>query len=288
MKKIAFIIIFLSSSSLIGQSYEWLSIGIVRTDGIVVPTFRFEDNKWWNITNKLKKFRKFESRLRKWYFIPFTGEPYYLNVGSLVHYDPDSDISSGYGFLSDYQRSELTRNIFPVKKVGVGLSKEYPVSLFRSIDDSTTEYKMILNLVSRTKIEVDTTSRLLDFWDKHLGKNHIVDFSRISLKGTQVGTISLYYYEAYQFFGGDGCPMITYRSGWVFQNKDDYKLIGDFTGFDDCDFKQLSSIPVTPVFTININDEYFLFLIQHHWEGEEYGLVKISEDKFTSVNINYD
>ena len=287
MKKTFFLLIILSHSLSFGQSREWLTLGIVRTDGIIVPTFRFEENKWRNITNKMDEFTFYESRLRKWYFIPFSGEPYYLNVGSLVNYDADNDMHSGYGYLSDFPRTALTRNIFPIQKVGVCLSKEYPISIMNPIEDSTTQYKEIFNLVSQAKIEVDTNFLRLEYWDEYIGKNHYVDFTNINLKGTNLETFGIYYFETYNFFGEAGCQTIIYRSGWIIKINDDYRLIKDFIGFDDCDFKMLSSVPVTPLFAISVNDRFFLLVIQHYWEGEDFELWEITEDNFPNLGLNY-
>jgi hypothetical protein len=288
MKNIIVLLILLLPSHIFSQTEEWLTIGIVRTDGIIAPTFRYENNQWKKIYGQKDEFRFYEGFLRKWYFVPFDKDPYYLNVGSLVEYDPDSDISSGYGYLSDYPRINLTRHIFPIEKVGICLSKEYPITLFHTIEDSSKVWKEIFNLVSPRKIEIDTHFMKPENWNKYFGEDHIVDFKNINLRGTVLDSLGIYYFEVYYPFGQNECKSVIYCSGWVVNNSNKYKILNDFIGFDDCDSKMLSNIPVTPLFVIKMNNELYIHLINHSWEGEDYGLWKISQDKIEKMEFYID
>ncbi len=284
MQKLIFVLVALLFNNARGQSNEWLSIGIVRTDGIIIPTHRLQSNVWKDITAKAREFRFFESTITEWYFIPFSSAPYYLKVGSLVNYDPDNDISSGYGYISDYNPHNLTRYVFPIRKVGISFSKKVSARIFKTINDSSKVWKDIYDLVSHGTIKVDTNYMEMGRWDKYFGKNHIVEFDRIYLKGVQADSFNVYYFEANYRVGNSGCQLIIYSNGWIIYRDNKYKVINDFIGFDDCDFKMLSGALVTPLSVIKMNNHYYLYLINQAWEGEDYSLWQITKNKIVRVN----
>lgn len=277
MKKTILLFLFIFSSFSFAQNNSWLSLAIVRTDGIIVPTYRYQNAEWKNICGRMNEFRFYESTLRKWFFYPFDSQPSILNVGSLVHFDPDSDISNGYGYISNYHRKNLTTNIFPVSKAGVCLNKEYPISIFKSVVDSTKYWNDIFNIVAKQKIEIDTNYWKKEKWDFHFGKEHIVNFNSIVLKSIIIGSSKVFYYEANHYFGEADCKSIIFINGWVVHTGNQYKVIDEFIGFDDCDFKLLSSQPVTPLMAIEVDERIYLLNINHAYEGEDYKLWEITK-----------
>jgi len=257
-----------------------MSICIVRTSGIIIPSVRFYQDNYTSICCNESDLKRYEDKISKWYFVPFEGNPYYLNSKNRIKVRSDEneyeygDAEEFFGYTSDYIIPNKIVAKYPENIIGICLSKEHPVSVFKYIGDTTKIWKDIYDKVAFQKIDLNNSFLDLESSENLIGKDQTVYFESMKLFGAELNNSGLYFYETMKSLTEE-CHAFAVSHGLFINRNSEYKLLENYSGIADCDFKG-TDIPIIPLATFEKNGKIFLYSIYSDWD---YGGISFSEIK---------
>ncbi len=267
------ILLFLAFSSFIQQGKEFLTFSLVRHDGIIVPLFRYENNKWVKIYNKPNEFRFHERFVFEWYLHRDQNTSHVLKRSTPVHFNYENESSFGYGYLSDS---------FFLPSVKIATSKPFKLETAKSLKKDEKKFQQIENII------------LSDFKsDKNMQLNQLRNY----IKNNDDKLLNLYsviYYEfdtikIYFSTSGrhikyyDSCEYFFVNYQWFLERRSEFKTIYKAYTFDNCDYKSSSGMDKHYLSAFKLNGEIYLIIDNSGWESTDYQLLMLENNEIKGV-----
>jgi len=267
MKKIILILFILIG--FLHSEDEFLTISVVRNDGILIPFIRYDNNEWYRILNKPDLFKLYEDYIQKWYLTTSDRNNFIIEPGKKINFDEDGN--EMYGYLTNAR--ELVK-LMPIRfSQIIGLATNIkipitPVGRYTASDDKKQKLdSMIINYLENT--DQKTSSKLRNtkgFTGKLLDIQSIEYFS--------IDSKIYYYIEAGKNLGNENdCPYFFKSFFWIIENNDDLKIIYKGYTFDNCDYKLVSSIGLKAYGALKVDGKLYVIIINNTWDGQDYILM---------------
>jgi hypothetical protein len=275
MKRIIFLIFLLSTVILSQSKKEFLSIAVVRADGILVPVSRFENDTLLNVSNNYKSWWGYERFVDEWYYYSKDNIESNLLSGDLIFFDPDGECS-GQGFITNLPIKNFRQHIYPIDIEGFATNKE--IKILRKEKIHPVEIENLDQLVpSKVYLEEDLKSQIRRFQP-----NQIIPDS-ITTKLLNIWLIKSsdanYFRYTTSFSFIDSIFIVDVnQNGWIKQNGNKYELYPDepiiveyYLGRDEYKSGSFGY----PVGLFEYKNKIFFVDEDRYWEGVEYFVSKL-------------
>jgi hypothetical protein len=265
------IVVVISLSTIcFSQDTNSVSFAVVDTYGYVSPIFTYKNSQWTNFFDSSDEYNRIET----WFFTPFR-QSLQLKVDSTMHRLGHTPRPHRLGYKSNLR--ELY-NLRDHNALGIASNINLSFSNFDNISPNTETWEKIFNLTSKIQIPENAPYLSSEYWSKYFTPNNIATFSNMKLFETTLDSVSIYYFEMNQTFGDDHCPSYLFSNGWIIYKDSGFRIIDQFVGLDDCDFKMLSNRPTTPLMGFYLFDKLLVFVEKSQWEGQAYAIYEIYPD----------
>lgn len=288
-----------------------LMIGILRSDGTLVPFAQYSNGSWWNPWPKQPEpaestevthhslaglsepwFKHCGKIPTPWFFWSSAGTATILRASKVVQVEAHS--GTNWALLTDFPKRSSEDPLHD--NIGVAVSVEQKIEPPIEIEPADPQGKDISSFVEQIFNNEETAEldRLraekppviaslvatsLSSEERAKVQMSITKLYRVN---SAVNGEHVYYFEAekqYQKPPGSrdqGCYDATLFQGWIStQGKGGLGLMESQLMFTDCDRKGPSS--TIPVGIMTLKDETFLFVREHGWEEESYTILKLDK-----------
>ena len=275
MKKMIFFF-FLFSTLILSQSKkEFLSIAVVRVDGILVPVSRFERDTLVNVSNNYKTWWGYERFVDDWYYYTKDNTKSKLLIGDLVFFDPDGECS-GQGFITNLPVKNFSQHIYPIEIAGIATNKEIKILRKEKIDTVWFEKFDDLNL-TKVYLTEKLKSQIRRFQpNQTIPDNITTNLYNIWFINTSFG--NFYNYETSFSFIDSTSTVNVNQNGWIKQNGNEYDLYPNKPIIDEKDNgrdENKSGSFSFPIGLFEYNNKIFFVDKVQYWEGVEYFVSKL-------------
>ena len=270
MKRIIFLF-FLFSTVILSQSKkEFLSIAVVRADGILVPVARFENDTLINVSNNYKKWWGYERFVDDWYYYSKDNIESNLLSGDLVFFNPKGSYS-GQGFITNLKIKNFRQHIYPIDIEGFATNKE--IKLLRKEKINPVEFEKLYNLIpTKVYLDKDLKSQIRNFQPNQIIPDSITTKLRNIwlIKASDANYFS--YTTSFSFIDSIFTVNVN-QNGWIKQNGNKYKLYPEEPIIDEEYFGRAENKAGSfryPVGLFEYINKIFFVDEVRYWEGVEY------------------
>ncbi|NIR48855.1 hypothetical protein GWO43_10480 [candidate division KSB1 bacterium] len=306
---ILIVYLVLLQTTLIAQTQDSFSIGIVQADGIIIPVASYDGNKWTNPWAKQRDFNNLTIETtsdiprtwlvsnrpisQKWFLQHFRGRLSEVNVIRPIY--AKNHCGESWGLLVDMPKEPIDcDNCCPFPKVGYALDQNHPFSKIAEIGKEDLTYHEVLSLIQQDFDKLEA-SALADIPQKPISAAYSDIIKRISTTKKEPSIERLYpvyvstnrtvfYFEAVKKYEiPDYCPIISFFRGWVSKNKTDgtSTLLNKDYQLTDCDMKEATFLK--PYASMKIDERIYVFANISGWESEEYAIVEIKDSQISEL-----
>lgn len=263
------ILLIIISVSFLFSEDKFLTISIVRNDGILIPFMRYENNEWYRILNNPDLFKFKEDYVQRWYLTTLDGKNHIIDQGKKINFSENGNEMHGY--LTNAR--ELIK-LMPIRfSQIIGLSTNFeipitPVVRYIASDDKKLQLNSII-IEYLENIDKKTSSKLR----KEIGFNEkLLDIQ--SIEFFSIDSKIYYYIEAgKKLANDDDCPYFFKSFFWIIENNEDLKIIYTEYTFDNCDYKLVSCIGRKAYGALMVDGNLYVIVINNTWDGQEYFLM---------------
>lgn len=274
---IVFLALFIFNNNFYGQDDSEIIVGYLVSNQILVPVAIYDNYVWRTFQDQTeesyvpKNLSFYAQRIKKWYVYPNIGSLNIVSTSTPVYFNP-YELHSGFGYLVNC--NPLLNNIsWPYNHTIT--SQQLSIKSFTDCSKNEGLLKDIHPLVSKKYEILNSTSVGYEYFNKSFAKEKDKALNINRAYQCEMDSLEYFYVEAIKDFGDIACKNALFYQAWITKNNEIYKIVYERIGLDDCDFKMLSSMSITPYSTMVIDNERFVLLEQHYWESEDYDIIQI-------------
>jgi len=287
------------------------SIGIVQTDGVLIPVASYHDSTWVNPWPEEYEHRKLQIRFiedipnswlkyplqRNWYLQLFSGAN--KNITITEPRLSKNHCGSIWGLLTNSPTKPVEcDNCCPFPKIGFAYDTEVSISRMDSLT-STSQNHQTFNAFIQSVFDVEEDAVIeKEMRPDQNPKSIFHIFTETKRKQIQVKLTlhvavarngdRIFYFQAFRYYYKSDkrryeCPTISYFSGFVFQKAKSAKFsfLDKRFDIDNCDMK-LSTFKV-PYALIELDNKRYIFTLESGWGSETYMILEIIGSKIQEV-----
>jgi len=300
------ILLLICNAVATNEALDALWVGIVRTDGILVPIGTYYKDKWINTwpqpsideqpqVDKLVKTTNGKAPLQNipgpWkgavkaipenvYLWSEGSGPNNLKVLNVERYS--SHCSGGWALKTSLQPTKKERAA-PISKIGIATNFNTNVIPFKKIDDSRVGFRLLQAI--KTKFdEKEKVSPAAPLKDRG---NRAIELLEIYKAGNDINGRSLYFIGAQRRYPKPSdapdadCYDLNCLNSWVAQQGNKiFFLSSEFTA-TDCDGKEMND--VVPDAVISVQKRYYVVSENYGYEWESYTIHEILDGSMKEV-----
>lgn len=289
-------------------------VGVVRSDGTIVPFAEYRNKIWWNPWPEITEFdpnngipSKSLSRHPEpwfsacvnadcaWYFWPTSDTRRILSSRKVVQVENHSD--KNWALFTDMSNAVPDKNGAHHKNIGLALNTDLKLEGMKDIDVASKEAKDALAFIGPTflSLENEENERILhvreskEFYEKtgfpvSKRKRTKVEITLTKLRRTSSTTDGrhLYYfqmekeYERPKVLPDGQCQHISELSGWLVKEKDgSLNLTNERFWIPDCDNKGGISVEMSNI--LRLDDRNFVITVEHGYDNENYVIYELED-----------
>lgn len=314
-----FIICFvnLSVSSQISthvSDLQRFQVGVLRTDGTIVPFAEYRNRIWWNpwpenieidpnngIPSKSLSghpepwFQSCVVTSCTWYFWPSSDTRRILSSRKVVQVENHSD--NNWALLTAMSDAVADKDGAHHKNIGLALSADLKLEGMKAIDIAGKEATYAAAFIKPTFIslenaEIDRNLAIREskeYYEKTGFPISKADRSKVELELTKLSRTSssidgrnLYYFQIEKkYTRPEGlpdwqCHHISELSGWLLKEKDgSFNLTNESFWITDCDKKGGGSIELSSI--LRLDNRAFVFTVDHVYDSEIYVIFELED-----------
>jgi len=275
MKRIIFLFFLFSTVILSQLKKEFLSIAVVRADGILVPVSRFENDTLINVSDNYKIWWGYERFVDDWYYYSKDNIESNLLSGDLVFFDPDGECS-GQGFITNLTIKNFSQHIYPIDIEGFATNKE--IKILRKEKINPVEFDKLDNLIpTKVHLDKDLKSQIRKFQPNQVIPDSVTTtVHNIWIINTSHG--NYYKYESSFSFIDSIFTVNVNLNGWIKQNGDEFELFPNDPLIDkkyNLPYEDKGAISDFPLGLFEYKNTIFFVNQVQYWEGVEYYVSKL-------------
>lgn len=291
-----------------------LRIGVLRSDGTIVPFAEYGNKIWWNPWPEITEtdenngpnpkslsghpepwFQTCVNTLRSWYFWRSSDNRRILLARKVVQVENHGD--KNWALLTDLPAAVADKERAHHKNIGLALTADLKFEGKTDIEFTSREATDAAAFIEPVfiKIENDEIERQLavpeakEFYQKNGFPLSQVNRSKVALELTSLKRSSssidarhLYYFQAEKKYSRPEnladwpCHHISEMSGWLLKEKDGrFNLINERFWLTDCDKKGGGSIETFNILKLDGRD--FVFTVEHNYDNEVYVIYELED-----------
>lgn len=296
------------------QDLKPLQIGVLRSDGTIVPFAEYRNKIWWNPWPESTEFdintgpeprsiaghpepwfQTSVNTKHSWYFWPNSDTRKILSPRKVVHVENHGD--KNWALLTDLSDAVADKAGAHHKNIGLALSADLKLEGMKEIDMASEEANDALASIKPTfvNLEIAEIERKLaireskEYYEKTGFPISKVARSKVDLKLTKFNRTSssidgrhLYYFQIEkEYTRPEGlpdwqCHHISELSGWLLKEKDgSYHMTNETFLITDCDKKGGGSVEMFNI--LKLADRNFVITVEHEWDNESYVIYELED-----------
>jgi len=278
-------------SQLIAQSQNPTFVGVVRSDGLLQLTAKF-DGKTWSGLPALPTWEGMPRIPDRWLFCstPETTTKE-LTVGEPVHFERWDRVTT-WAFLTDYCPREVGLHFVPYPKVGFALDQQVNAIPMITLDSLSEDWQRLrrqtlsmfenteTQALSKDPVKHDHLLIPRTAEDRQRFPNRLGYLSRTNLP---IGNQHIYRFEVSRYYpAGAGCSSIAHLQGWAIAKSNLIFIIDQDFSFGDCDGKGLNA-NLRPLGVFESNDRTFLVIEGSGYEGEYNVISEVVDNRIVTL-----
>lgn len=289
-------------------------VGVLRTDGTIVPFAEYRNNIWWNPWPEIAEsdpdnvptpkslsghpYPWFESCLLAnctWYFWPSIDNRRILSSRKVVQVENHMD--KNWAFLTDMSDAVADKDGAHHKNIGLAINADLKLEGMKDIDVASKEAADAAAFLKPTFIDLENNyvDRNLaspadkEYYEKTNFPVSSADRSKVGLELRKINRTSasingrhLYYFEIQKkYLRPEGVPdwqcyHLSELSGWLQREKDGrFNLTNESFWITNCDRKGGGSVEMFSI--LRLDNRNFLFTVDHVYDNEMYVIYELEE-----------
>ncbi len=305
-----------------GPASQRIQVGVVRTDGSIVPFAEYRNNIWWNpwpetteldVDHSLTPrslarhpepwFQTCYNSTSSWYFWPSADNRRLLLARKVVQVENHGE--KNWALLSDLPHAVADERGAHHKNIGLALTADLKFDGSKDIEMTSKEATDVAAFIEPafTGLEyVEIVRQLAVSGTKeNYEKNGVplseLDRSKVALQLTSLKRTSssingrnLYYFKVEKKYSrpeglADAqCNNVSELSGWLVKEKDgSINLINESFWLTDCDKKGGGSIERFNI--LKLDGRHFVLTVEHVYDSEQYVIYQLKEFGLKSLLV---